>query len=238
MKSFLLLSLFWFSVISVAFSQDTIITKTGTKIQAVVLEVNDSLVEFKMYDDPLGVLYLIPINDVDYILFKYNSNNNNQPKFYRQSIGLGTGLDYGGFLGLNITFFPFSRLSLFGAVGKIPLDISANVGTCIYFPLENVTALQLGVKLMYGYNTYTYVKNAGGNIATEYNNKYLGFTAGLTINILITKMKRNAIAFDFNYPFLSNEYISTLDKMKKDPRLKNVKDPKPVAFSIGYRYFF
>ena len=52
-----------------AYAQDLITRKDGREIQATILEVSKNDIKYRLYDDPDGVIYIIPSQDVHSVVY-------------------------------------------------------------------------------------------------------------------------------------------------------------------------
>lgn len=148
--------------------------------------------------------------------------------------GLGLGLDYGGFLGLQVGFAPVKHLTLFGAVGYYILQVGWNAGIKILlFPKTTKKTFRPFLKGMYGSNS---IITADG--LDEYDKVYKGFTVGLGMEFRFGTKKQNGFDIDFNVPLRTPDFWDDYNRMKNDPRLEVIQGPIPIAFSVGYHYEF
>ncbi len=140
------------------------------------------------------------------------------------NVGIGAGLDYGGFGG-HLSFFPADRIGLFGGLGYNLNALGYNVGAQLNFPNEK--RVNFHISGMYGYNAVLIVK---GNVTSK--TTYYGPSVGTG---LILKSKRSGKSFwrfEVIVPFRPDAYHNAIDDMKLIGY--DVREPWPVAFSFGY----
>ncbi len=76
------------------------------------------------------------------------------------SIGIGGGLDYGGFGG-NLSYYPLNNVGLFGGVGYALAGVGFNAGVKYrYIPKKPDARVRPFALAMYGYNAAIVVINA------------------------------------------------------------------------------
>jgi hypothetical protein len=149
-------------------------------------------------------------------------------------LGIGFGLDYGGLAGAKIAFLPIPYVSVFAAGGYYLFGFGWNTGaTWHILPSTSRYTLRPNIKLMYGVNGGTMVSGDD-----KYNKMFYGVTPGAGLEIMFGKSKRNGLDFDLNFPIHGQDFKDQLDIMKADPTITGVKDPLPVAFSLGFHHEF
>lgn len=142
-------------------------------------------------------------------------------------LGLGLGLDYGGF-GARLTIMPTTHFGAFVAVGYNLQKAGVNGGlTYKFMPEKKVIPV---VQIMYGYNAVIVVEGVAA-----YNKTYYGLSIGGGIE-LASKKSSNYWSFEVLYPFRSSEYKNDWDTIKNDPNIDIVSDPFPITISIGYHF--
>lgn len=142
-------------------------------------------------------------------------------------LGIGLGMDYGGFGG-RLTVTPTTHLGIFIAVGYNLHKAGINGGLTYKFLLEKkVTPI---ANIMYGYNAVIVVEGAD-----QYDETYYGLSVGGGIE-LNTKKSGNYWSFEIIYPFRSSEYKDDWDTIKNDPNIEIVSDPLPITISVGYHF--
>lgn len=146
----------------------------------------------------------------------------------RFDIGLGIGLDYGGFGG-RLTYHPMRHFTLFGAAGYNLVGLGYNVGiSYVILPAKIVTP---SLNAMYGYNGAIRVENAD-----QYNGTYYGFSAGAGVQIHLKKKSGYYLNLELIVPFRSKEYDDDWETIKNDPTMEIKAEPMPVAVSLGFHF--
>jgi hypothetical protein len=146
------------------------------------------------------------------------------PKF---NIGLGAGIDYGGFGG-RVTMLATEKLEFFGAIGYNLLSAGFNIGS--EYRLIPKSRLCPYIGAMYGYNAVIIVTGMD-----EYNKIYYGpsFSAGLEI---WSKRRPTFLNLEFIVPIRSQEYHDAITSLKNNPSVVFQAEPIPVAFSLGFHF--
>ena len=142
-------------------------------------------------------------------------------------IGAGAGLSYGGF-GTRLTYRPVEQLGVFGSLGYNLDALGYNLGVQYHVPSQK--RLSTYVTGMYGYNVVLIVDA----VVMETKTTYFGFSAGVGVQF---KLKEKSFpSAELLVPFRPQAYkdaVDDLESMEYD-----IKDPLPVAFSIGYHIKF
>lgn len=149
-------------------------------------------------------------------------------------MGIGLGLDYGGILGVRLTYLPIRYLGIFGCAG-IQLDGTGwQAGVKGYIiPKTSLKAFRPYIKAMYGVNCEIFIDGA-----EEYNKLYQGFSAGAGIEFRFGMTKSHGINFDLNVPVRPQEYYDDLNDIKNNPNMEIKVEPGPVTVSFGYHFEF
>jgi hypothetical protein len=149
------------------------------------------------------------------------------PVFPKFNIGLGAGIDYGGFGG-RATILVAEKLEFFGAIGYNLLTAGFNVGTGYRLIPKSILCPYLGA--MYGYNGVIKVEGLD-----EYNKVYYGpsFSAGLEI---WSKRRPTFINLELILPLRSQAYHDAITSLKNNPGIVFTSEPIPIAFSIGFHF--
>ena len=142
-------------------------------------------------------------------------------------LGLGFGLDYGGFGG-KIEYLPVKNFGLFGGLGYNLLSAGWNVGaTYKILPEKKVSP---NLMLFYGYNGVSKVDGA-----PEYEMTSYGVTIGANLDIK-TGNKGNKLSIGLFVPIRSKKFMDNYDALKNDPRIELKNELMPIAISIGYNF--
>jgi hypothetical protein len=149
------------------------------------------------------------------------------PVFPKYNIGLGAGIDYGGFGG-RATILVAEKLEFFGALGYNLLSAGFNIGAEYRLMPKSRLCPFLGA--MYGYNAVIKVEGLD-----EYNKVYYGpsFGAGLEI---WSKKRPTFINLELILPLRSQAYHDAITSLKNNPSVVFTSEPIPIAFSIGFHF--
>jgi len=157
---------------------------------------------------------------------EFTSRYDPENEFSKFSLGLGAGLDFGGF-GARITVSPAKSVGLFAGLGYNLVGFGFNGGARFrLIPDKRVNPTFLA---MYGYNGVIKVIDK-----EQYDDSYNGVSIGAGIQ-LNSKNKPNYWSFELLLPFRSQEFHDDLDRVKMDPYVE-ISDPLPVAISVGYHF--
>lgn len=143
-----------------------------------------------------------------------------------KNIGLGVGIDYGGFGG-RFTYMPVQKFGLFAAVGYNLVGVGFNGGVTYKFsPAKKVTPT-LGA--MYGYNGVIKVEDGDEDSET-----YYGASFSFGVEVKTRGNSGNFWNFEILLPLRSSEFSDDIDRLKDIGY--DVTDPLPIAFSVGYHF--
>lgn len=145
-----------------------------------------------------------------------------------KNIGLGIGLDYGGFGG-RLTFLPTERLAVFAALGYNLIGLGFNGGA--YYRISPQKKICPFIGAMYGYNGSIKVT---GNIS--FKKAYYGPSFAIGTE-LWSWMKSGYFNLELILPIRSSEYHSDYDGFI-DQGVEFKVPSIPVAFSLGYHFAF
>ena len=146
----------------------------------------------------------------------------------KATIGVGAGLDYGGF-GINITRYLNKNVGLYAGVGYALADIGFNGGLKFRFISETPWLLTPFITAMYGYNTAVVVSNA-----TIYNKMFYGPSIGFGLDFRGRPEKKGYFSLALLVPIRGPEVDSYLNNVRSTS--VSISSPSPVVFSIGYRF--
>lgn len=145
------------------------------------------------------------------------------------SLGIGAGLDFGGFGG-NLLVYPQKNIGFFGGFGYALAGAGYNVGTKVRFLSEKNPRTHFYVMGMYGYNAA--IKISG---ASEYNKIYYGPSFGIGIDTGKRSYKKGYWTMALLIPIRSSEVQDYMDELEDDGvDFKN--GLLPFTFSIAYRF--
>lgn len=142
-------------------------------------------------------------------------------------IGVGGGLSYGG-LGARLTYRPIEELGLFGSLGYNLDALGSNIGVQLHLPSQK--KLSAYITGMYGYNTVLIVDA----ITMESKTTYYGFSTGVGAEFKLKE--KSFLCAEVLVPFRPQAYKNAVDDLESISF--EIKDPLPVAFSIGYHLKF
>ncbi len=147
------------------------------------------------------------------------------------SIGIGGGLDYGGFGG-NVTYYPAKSVGLFGGVGYALAGVGFNAGVKFrYVPDKPDSKVHPFGLVMYGYNAAIAVLNA-----SQHNRLFYGPTLGGGIDFHLNPLKRGYWSFAIFVPIRSSEVDDYIEHLENDYGAEFQTGLFPITASIGYRF--
>ena len=147
------------------------------------------------------------------------------------SVGVGGGLDYGGFGG-KLIYYPKQSIGLFGGVGYALAGLGFNGGVKFrYIPDKpNVRIFPYGIA-MYGYNAAIAVMNA------SYLNKiFYGPTLGGGIDLYSNPNKRGYWSFAVFVPIRKAEVKTYMDQLENEHSVDFNNKLFPITASIAYNF--
>jgi len=148
----------------------------------------------------------------------------------RISIGIGGGLDYGGF-GANLSYYPIESMGLFGGVGYALAGAGFNAGVKYrYIPNKPDARVRPFGIAMYGYNAAIAVLNA-----SQHDKLFYGPTLGAGIDFHRNPMKRGYWSFAIIVPIRKSEVNEYMDTLESTYNVDFQTRLFPIGVSIGYR---
>jgi hypothetical protein len=142
------------------------------------------------------------------------------------NLGIGAGLDYGGFGG-QISYLPVKRMALFGGVGYNLAGAGFNLGARLI--ITNEKRVEWHFAGMYGYNAVLRVE---GN--SQSNTIYYGPSIGAGITLKSKKKSGTYWNFEVLLPFRPAVFHNTVDDLNQLGY--EVTEPLPVTVSVGYHF--
>ena len=227
--SFLLIILGFFTSYTL-FSQDIIITERGDKIKGDVQNSDSTHVYFDIYKNNRKISTKIALSNVDTIIY-------GQRNFYIRSLkqdlvklGIGVGLDYGGFFGANVMVTPHKRISFFAGGGYLISTAGFNVGARMNIVANPSTLHVLFLEGMYGYNTFIYVKNM-----RSLNRAFYGPSLGIGFG---RKMPGLGIIFESTVflPIRGDDVDSYMRHLITRQGVVFENELPPIAISFGVKF--
>jgi hypothetical protein len=140
------------------------------------------------------------------------------------NVGIGGGLDYGGFGG-KFTFLPSEKVGLFAGLGYNLVGAGFNAGALYKFSTEK--KVRPYATAMYGYNGVIKIEEGPASDET-----YYGVSFGIGIELKARKNENNFWNFELLVPIRPSEFSDDID------RLKDSGYSVSVSFSIGYHFGF
>jgi len=161
---------------------------------------------------------------------------NEPPKDFESSVGIGLGLDYGG-IGVNFLGYPSNHLGAFLGLGYNLIGLGYNAGIKYRFNNENSKphSTSFYALAMYGYVAAMKVTDQYNN-STLYQKTFYGPTFGLGFDRRGSQYSKGYWSFSLLIPIRPSEYQNTIDNFSSQGVSFKMK-PLPVDVSIGYRYF-
>ena len=147
------------------------------------------------------------------------------------SLGVGGGLDYGGFGG-NLLFYPYNKFGLFAGAGYAIAGVGYNVGFKVRLVKEQkFSKINMYFQGMYGYNAAIAVEGA-----TYLNKLFYGPSFGLGADFQSRPVSKGYWSFALLVPIRSAEVNEYIDDLKTNHGVEFKNGLFPVGFSIGYRF--
>jgi hypothetical protein len=160
------------------------------------------------------------------VLQVISSGSKGKDDFSRGNIGIGMGIDYGGF-GVRLTVLPAKPVFLFAGLGYNLAGIGYNIGAGLRLaPERRFCPYLLG---MYGYNGVIVIKNDDQNTRS-----YYGPSIGAGFEVR-SRSKKNYFNFELLLPFRPDSFNDDMDRLEKTG-VEFSNKPLPVSFSFGYHF--
>jgi hypothetical protein len=252
MKLFLFCIIFLGITIHSAYSQDTIIKKSGEIILCKIKSIDSTSINIilKYHGNEIKTF----IDKVDIQSFKYAIIPS--VLFDKASLGIGLGMDYGS-IGANLIIYPRKYLGLFAGIGIItglnPLFSNStnyvvgpvfNVGTKFRLVFNDTPRkLTPFALVMYGYNASVYYTNihlhllSGAQTTEEnYNRIFYGPTLGIGFDYRSNTTRRSYLTVAFLIPIRNNSEINIyINDLNSNHGADEKNNFLPVELSIGYK---
>jgi hypothetical protein len=171
---------------------------------------------------------------------KKSSSNEIKEEPYKPflDIGLGYGIDYGGFVGLKVAYVPLSRLSIFASIGNYFPAIGWNTGVTFYIiEKTNKNIFRPFFSLSYGLNTYLHITYgySDGETFGYYNGYYSAFGLGGGTEIRFGKSRENGLNIYLGFIFPNEQLYNDLES-KINSYVTHKEESSPVVISLGYHF--
>jgi hypothetical protein len=146
------------------------------------------------------------------------------------SLGLGMGLDYGGF-GANFVYYPSKNLGLFAGAGYAIEGLGVNAGVKVRFNAEQANKIKPYLTAMYGYNAVIVVKNG-----SEYDKMFYGPTVGAGIDFRLRPGRSGYWTLGLLIPIRGSNVTNYIDDLKNNHGIDFKNELSPIGISFGYRF--
>jgi hypothetical protein len=157
-------------------------------------------------------------------------NTSPEVEYDKITIGLGMGLDYGGFGG-NVLYYPAKNIGIFGGIGYALAGTGYNAGLKLRLITQKQSRVVPYATVMYGYNAAIYVMNDN-----RYNKLFYGPSFGLGLDAPWNPTKKGYFSFALLYPVRGKEVDNYIDDLKKNHNVEFKTELLPIAFSFGFRF--
>jgi hypothetical protein len=212
------------------YAQDTIVTTKGEKIVCKIVRENSTTVIYTVgtgYNESEDYINMSDISVIKYE--KQPAPVDTTPP--RTSLGIGIGMDYGGFGGSLLVYLQ-RNLGIFGGTGYAIAGFGYNVGAKFRFITEKSTSkIQAYALVMYGYNTAIAITNA-----TEYNKLFYGPTLGFGVDFNSRSRNSGYWSLAVVVPIRSEAVNNYIDDLKNNHGVTFKNTLLPIGISIGYRF--
>jgi hypothetical protein len=149
-------------------------------------------------------------------------------------LGAGFGISYGGSLGVQVGLTAAKHFTFFATGGYFVFQGAWNVGIkTLFISKSSKHVFRPYFKGMYGCHDAIYVQGAD-----QYNQVYLGWTAGVGMEFRFGRNKKTGFNLDLDVPFRNSEFWVDYNIMKNDPTVTLYSIPTPVKFSAGFHHEF
>jgi hypothetical protein len=153
---------------------------------------------------------------------------------HTNDLGIGLGMDYGGILGVKMTFSPVKYLGIFACAGLQFEGLGWEFGVKGYIiPKTSKKGFRPYLKGMYGINASIYIMDYD-----IYNKLYPGLSIGPGMEFRFGRMKKHGFDIDVNFPMYTDEFEKDMDRVRNDPNVEIESEPSIVTISIGYHMEF
>jgi len=153
---------------------------------------------------------------------------------HTNDLGIGLGMDYGGILGVKLTFSPVKYLGVFACAGLQFDGLGWELGVKGYIiPKTSKKGFRPYFKGMYGINASIYIMDYD-----IYNKLYQGFSLGPGMEFRFGRMKKHGFDIDVNLPLYTDEFENDMSRVRNDPNVEIKSEPSAVTISLGYHIEF
>jgi len=167
-----------------------------------------------------------------FLIFSLQLNAQDSLKKYFQndkiSIGMGGGLDFGGF-GYNLIAYPKKGVGIFGGLGFAVAGIGYNAGIKLLLTKNETKSTVPYLIAMYGYNAAVYLKDYD-----ELNKLFYGYSIGIGVDYQPPRRTDSYWSFAILLPFRSSK-LAAYESEIINRFGGNFNYMFPVTISIGTR---
>ena len=142
------------------------------------------------------------------------------------SLGIGIGMDHGGF-GLNLAVYPEKHIGIFLGAGYAVIGPGFNGGIKLRIFSNRSTPY---ASVMYGYNAVIAVQNA-----SQYNKMFYGVTFGFGMDIRANPEKKSYFSLGLLVPIRGKEVQAYMDDLKKNHGVDFKGGLPAIGISLSYR---
>lgn len=212
------------------YSQDKIIKTNGEEVTGKIYGEDNTSVYLTIRRNNDDIKTFIKKSEISSINY-FDGQSQIEKELDKASIGLGMGLDFGGF-GANILAYPQKNIGIFGGLGYALAGVGFNVGAKLRLASNSVKSkISTYGLIMYGYNASISVKNA-----TELNKLFYGPSVGIGFDTKPHPSTGNYWSIALLVPFRSSDVDNYIDDLKQNHGVEFDNELIPVAFTIGYRF--
>lgn len=216
--------------ITVYFGQEKFAKKTEIPVvidtsQQVINKIADSVLVNKPVQDTIKENKIDPEESDEEIL-----DLDDESGIGNLHLGIGIGLDYGGFGG-RLTFIPGdaskTSVGIFVATGFALNGLGFNAGLNLRIGQQRLVPT---ISAMYGYNGV--IKVIG---ASQYDKTYYGPSVAIGFENKTRNSNDNYIHLELVIPFRSAAFHNDIKALQNNPSIE-INAPSPVLISIGYHF--
>ena len=230
MKKFWLLIIALSGLILRLSAQDTIVKTSGEEIYCHILKETAAKVFYSERIDGTYQQGQLPRSEIRSIMY---TRRKPIPVSYanRTFIGLGMGLDYGGF-GMNVMYNLTNSFGAYIGAGYAFAGMGVNGGLIMRLvPKKPENRVAPFITGMYGYNAAIAVENR-----SEFNKMFYGPSAGIGIEVRARSPKVRCWSFAVLIPLRSSDVQNYIDDLKNNHNIEFQNDFSPVLISLGYKF--
>ena len=162
-----------------------------------------------------------------------SEDNNKFNKFtekYNPTLGMGLGLDYGGFMGVNLAVNVHEKVNTFIGLGTNLDGIGFNIGGKIKFGTDTMDFKPFFIGMLGNNMTVTVPANE------KYNRVFYGPSIGIGFDYMMDNFYLGNWSFAVIIPFRSNKVNKYITELREDKGVVTYASLYPVLLSIGYKF--